>query len=444
MNSFIKFSNKLTKHGTSYITYSGYLFQNNVDSVSIVYGFGKNWEHTEEKVMEKTDEGFVAKVEMFDDYDLFNYCFKGSNGMWDNNNFVNYSNTVLEPDVENHFIINENVIDKVLTEMIDIDLSPVSSRAENSQVVDFTAEETPIAEPEYFDVEVIEETPVDIEDSIASVTDVDSLNRELEAAFAELYSENSESSDEKSNLLSDIISEQVSADESNDDVQKTVLDMNSLINEILDPIISSSTFDQDTYKSIIDYESSSDMETGKEFAEKEFEELSVPYSEEALAQDAEVNAQIENIISEISNVAKENVEFVVDNSAAEALDILDSFEGQFDLAETAEEEKVSNVEMAENDAFEIENLINELNKEVSLIDEYTNQGTDFSVDNIEVDDSPVEENKSLVSVDDKKFVVSARSLSKFYLFRKRIKLALYKAFRVIPQMLGLSQSKDED
>ena len=70
MNSFIKFSNKLTKHGTSYITYSGYLFQNNVDSVSIVYGFGKNWEHTEEKVMEKTDEGFVAKVEMFDDYDV--------------------------------------------------------------------------------------------------------------------------------------------------------------------------------------------------------------------------------------------------------------------------------------------------------------------------------------------------------------------------------------
>lgn len=443
MNSFIKFSNKLTKHGTSYITYSGYLFQNNVDAVSIVYGFGKNWEHTEEKAMEKTDEGFVAKVEMFDDYDVFNYCFKGSNGMWDNNNFVNYSNTVLEPDVENHFIINENVIDKVLTEMIDIDLSPVSSRAENSQIVEFVAEETPIAEPEYFDIEVIEETPVDIEDSIASVTDVESLNKELEAAFTELYSENDEVSEEKSDLLSDIISEQASVQEPVEN-SKTVLDMNSLINEILDPIISSSTFDQDTYKSIVDYESASDIEPVKEMSEKEYEELSIPYSEEALAQDAEVNAQIENIISEISSAAKENVEFVADNSAAEALDILDSFEGQFELAKTTEEQTATNVELAENRAFEIENLIQELNEEVSLIDEYTNQGTDFSVENIEANDSPVEENKSLISVDDKKFVVSARSLSKFYLFRKRIKLALYKAFRVIPQMLGLSQSENEN
>ena len=429
MNSFIRFSNKLTKHGTSYITYSGYLFHDNVDSVSIVYGFGKNWEHTEEKAMEKTEEGFVAKVEMFDDYDVFNYCFKGSNGMWDNNNFANYSNTVLEPDYENHFIINENVLENVLDEMLSIDLSSTSAKANNSQIVNIEAEEASPDEPEYFEVEVIEETPVDIEESMASVTDVESLNNELEIAFKELYSKNEESSNEMQNLLSDIVTEQSNKDVSVAESSDTI-DMNTIINEVLDPIISSAAFDQETYKSILDFESSTDMEE----SQKEYEELVVPYSEEALAQDAEVNTQIENIIQEISETVT-NVERIADDSAAEALDILDDFDNQFNLASTKK---------VEEKPFELESLINELNEEVSLIDEYTNQATEFSVEDIEKADAPVAEEQSLVSLEGKRFVVSAKSLSKFYLFRKRIKLAFVKAFKVIPRLLGLSYDNEED
>ena len=74
----IKFSKDLTKNKPVVITYSGLLFKNNSELVSIVYGFGNNWEHTQEKRMEKTDEGFVVEVNMLD-YDQFNFCFNNSN-----------------------------------------------------------------------------------------------------------------------------------------------------------------------------------------------------------------------------------------------------------------------------------------------------------------------------------------------------------------------------
>ena len=54
----IKFSRNLIQNETTKITYSGYLFKNNSDSVSIVYGFGDNWSNTQEAEMEKTSERF--------------------------------------------------------------------------------------------------------------------------------------------------------------------------------------------------------------------------------------------------------------------------------------------------------------------------------------------------------------------------------------------------
>lgn len=54
----IKFSGNLIQNKTTEITYSGYLFKNNSDSVSIVYGFGDSWSNTQEAEMEKTPNRF--------------------------------------------------------------------------------------------------------------------------------------------------------------------------------------------------------------------------------------------------------------------------------------------------------------------------------------------------------------------------------------------------
>jgi len=42
----IKFSRNLIKNENATITYSGYLYKNNSDAVTMVYGFGDNWENT--------------------------------------------------------------------------------------------------------------------------------------------------------------------------------------------------------------------------------------------------------------------------------------------------------------------------------------------------------------------------------------------------------------
>lgn len=74
------------------ITYHGFL--NDSENVSIVYGFGENWENTTETNTTKTENGFVAKIKMLD-FDTFNFCFKNSNNVWDNNSNCNYISSIL-------------------------------------------------------------------------------------------------------------------------------------------------------------------------------------------------------------------------------------------------------------------------------------------------------------------------------------------------------------
>lgn len=74
------------------ITYHGFL--NDSENVSIVYGFGENWENTTETNTTKTENGFVAKIKMLD-FDTFNFCFKNSNNVWDNNSHCNYISPIL-------------------------------------------------------------------------------------------------------------------------------------------------------------------------------------------------------------------------------------------------------------------------------------------------------------------------------------------------------------
>lgn len=97
----IYFDNSLTNGKSATITYAGELFKNGSEHVNLVSGFGENWDYTSTTPMTKTENGFVAEIEI-KDYDTFNFCFSNEHNTWDNNNYFNYVSPIL-PDLEEFF-----------------------------------------------------------------------------------------------------------------------------------------------------------------------------------------------------------------------------------------------------------------------------------------------------------------------------------------------------
>lgn len=119
----IKFNINPTVNEDLAITYNGFLVGS--ENVFIVYGYGENWEHTEEKKMSKTDEGFTVQIKLLD-FDTFNFCFRNSNNAWDNNCYCNYI-TPVKPakSLDINALIEEILQPVVLTENIEPEMSSV-------------------------------------------------------------------------------------------------------------------------------------------------------------------------------------------------------------------------------------------------------------------------------------------------------------------------------
>ena len=82
-------TDKLVENSNVKISYTGKFFQDNSEEVFIHYGFGINWDNLNEIKMEKTELGFQAEIDLTNS-ETFNFCFKNSNEIWDNNNGQNY------------------------------------------------------------------------------------------------------------------------------------------------------------------------------------------------------------------------------------------------------------------------------------------------------------------------------------------------------------------
>ena len=83
-------TDKLIENTPVKISYTGNLYEEDYNgSVFIHYGFGANWDNVTEVEMEKTDLGYQAEIEL-KDKETFNFCFRNSEDMWDNNNGENY------------------------------------------------------------------------------------------------------------------------------------------------------------------------------------------------------------------------------------------------------------------------------------------------------------------------------------------------------------------
>ena len=95
----IFFNKKLTQNETVLITYSGKLYKEYSAEITIVYGFGENWDYTQETKMQEKENGFEAAITM-KNYDTFNFCFKNNYNIWDNNSGFNYIASIEPAQVE--------------------------------------------------------------------------------------------------------------------------------------------------------------------------------------------------------------------------------------------------------------------------------------------------------------------------------------------------------
>ena len=92
-------TDKLIENSKVKISYTGKIFQDASEEVSIHYGFGLNWDNINDIQMEKTDLGFQAEIQLGEG-DTFNFCFKNNNNEWDNNDGQNYVFPLEKPQTE--------------------------------------------------------------------------------------------------------------------------------------------------------------------------------------------------------------------------------------------------------------------------------------------------------------------------------------------------------
>ena len=83
-------TDKLIENKSVKLSYTGELFKENYEgSIYIHYGFGPSWENVSELEMIKTELGYQIEI-VLPSNETFNFCFRNSENIWDNNKGVNY------------------------------------------------------------------------------------------------------------------------------------------------------------------------------------------------------------------------------------------------------------------------------------------------------------------------------------------------------------------
>lgn len=395
--SNIKFGDTLMKNKACKITYSGHLFQNGSEFVNIVYGFGNEWHHTKEQEMERTEDGFVVNVKMLN-FDTFNFCFRNSNYEWDNNDNQNYTSPIAEEvEEEVNFIINDDsVITNIINNLCEIDVSAAETeKLEPMEII----EPVTMSESAPFEIEIETNTPVDIEDSLVNVTEAEGLDQDIEKLFTDIYQE----------AASEI---QVPVE--------TGFDMNNLIDEILSPVVKSDIFEDDQVSEGVHTEFFEDVDD--------------------LEEDADLDNKIDSLITSLFN----NTRAFAESKKAEQentneLEIDKAIDKRIDeiLAETP-------IIVEEASVEETVETVRETVQQV-VKEEVAKKAPDFTIIEEDEEESLIEtldqveskEETALIEVGTENgFVVSPRALGKFYMFKKKIKLAFSKLFVTIPKMLA--------
>lgn len=395
----ISFDKKLTENEKSKIIYNGFLAQKGSNSLTIVYGFGSNWDCTQAKDMKKIDNGFETEVEI-KPYDTFNFCFRNENYEWDNNNTFNYISPIEKQvpiSVKNSIKDTENSVNNIAT------------------------------------LEVEQKNIVEEEQEISNANvQLSQMENEIADLFDELFS----MPDETYTSIVEPIVESSS-------ISSTEFNLDELIEDILSPIIST-----DNSESLLNsLATSTDNTKNNEKIEKQVSDVPT-HTQKILVEDI-----LDSNYSNINNFNSNKVEL---NNVDTLLETLSASNSENSIVEQTvteiENEKTLNIEPIENieELFEPETTVQE--KVQKIEPKKTKQKTsDFTI--IEDDEpqepslleevikeketSKVEESVALTVVEEREcgISVSPRKLNKFYFFKKKVKLAFYKALLSIPKFL---------
>ena len=391
MNLFadIKFNNDIIVNQECSITYSGFLFKNNSESVTIVFGFDDEWNNTTEQEMIKTENGFTANIKILD-FHNFNFCFRNSNYEWDNNNNKNYSAPISK--LEENFIINENIIENILDNLLNTNVpEPIKAQTFTDTSFEVLPENT---------------VPTNIEDSIGEIIEETELDKDLDVLFSDIYEDNR--SDEYINKSKNINEQKFS--------------MDSLIDEILTPIIEANNLDSN-----INIEETNTPE------EPTYSDNLTTYIEELDDNSEKVDEIIDNLVSELYEVIDTNKNSQDEQEEAN-FGIKDDFSEKIIQDLNSNSENISSLKTDElNISSDIPSSSNEISftnlfeeeTESSLLEDISNDSKEDLFNNEEKQDDSF--TTALTPVDNiDNYIVSPRSLGKFYMLKKKIKLAFYK------------------
>ena len=343
----IQFNTNPTVNEDLTITYNGFL--RNSQELTMVYGYGETWENTSEIKMEKNENGFVGTVNLLN-YDTFNFCFKNSNGNWDNNSYCNYI-TDITPEVNQ--VINFD-IDSLIEELLFEPIINIENDNEKNLVLESTIIEDNDINP---DTEQISNTENNLD-----------LGYQLSTLLSEMQENNNEF--EEYSTLDEILTAQKI--ENNTSVE----------------------FLQDI--SVLDFE-------GNYVSNQNYLD--------------EYNDVYDNFINNISYTENQ---LQTNTNTSQSINAFQQTNQQDVDSQTY------NTTVEENNSI-FEDFINNLSSITSR-----HQNIEQNYNNIEQQN--IYNEKALTKISDS-YIVSSRQASKFYLFRKRIKLALYKAFVKLPKML---------
>ena len=183
----ISYDKDLIQNNNITLTYSGELYKNNSEEVFIVYGYDKEWKNTTEQKMERKDDCFSVNIQI-QAFDEFNFCFRNSSNVWDNNSYSDYHLPISNEIIEFNSELNE-LLDTILNEV----KSPVQPKVQEKQ--DF--EKTVAYFENLFD-ELFDAKSSSIQDTVVEE------NKQQVSCYEELFDElyvNSNSIQESNNNL---------------------------------------------------------------------------------------------------------------------------------------------------------------------------------------------------------------------------------------------------
>lgn len=401
----ISFNNKLIENKIAKINYHGRLFKEGSQELTIVYGFGNNWEYTQEKQMIKQDDGFEVEIEI-KPYNTFNFCFRNENYNWDNNNSFNY----ISP------------IDKEIFEPAE-KTNKIEKLSATEQELNKLENEISLLFDELFDAP--DETP-NITPSFTQNDESEKLeNFDLDA------------------LIEEILNPVVASTDS-------VAVLENLAQEVDEPSIKQASNVENIEDEV------SEFPTHTQKTSTLVEDILVPYYEDVNNISKVEDGNLSNVDNLIESLADENVEIPDETPVTPAFQKIENIEELFEQdaenIEATTEVSVATIEETkkeENIQKTTETPVQE--KSTVFAEAKANTKKDFTIieDDVETSEpslleevkqekanEKVEENVALSVVENQNtLLVSPRRLSKFYFIKKKVKLAFYKALVSIPKFL---------